>query len=69
MKFLAVLSMLAMLSLQGGDIYDVMNSSVQRLNKSNFNAIVVNGTQKENIYLVHFYEPNDGQSYQFTSKY
>lgn len=46
-----------------------MNSSVQRLNKSNFQSIVVKGTQKENIYLVHFYEPNDGKSYQFTQEF
>lgn len=46
-----------------------MNSSVQRLNKSNFKAIVTNGTQKDGIYLVHFYEPNDGESYQFTTKF
>lgn len=46
-----------------------MNSSVQRINKSNFKAIITNGTQKENIYLVHYYEPNDGKSYQFTKEF
>lgn len=70
MKNLFLLSLLcSLLRSTSSELYDVMNSSVQRLNKSNFAAIVTKGAQKENISLVHFYSPNDGQSYQFSGKF
>lgn len=51
------------------DLYDPLKSSVYKLNKGNWSNNVLKGIQNGNIFLVHFYNPNDGESYEFTSDY
>lgn len=67
MKF--VIAFLLAIIKTNSAIYDILNSSVQRLNSSNFGQIVKKGIQNDNIYIVHYYEPNDGQSYKFSEEY
>lgn len=67
MKIIIAL-LLAIIKTNSG-LYDILNSSVQRLNSSNFNQIVKKGIQNDNIYIVHYYEPNDGQSYKFSEEF
>lgn len=55
-----------LLSVQSSDLYEALKSSVQKLNQSNWSNQVQKGIQNGQIYLVHFYNPGDGKSYDFS---
>jgi hypothetical protein len=45
------------------EIYDGLTSDVQKIGNGNWMNQVVKGRQNNNIYIVHFYNENDGKSY------
>ena len=65
--------MVAILSLvllhQAHDLYDPLQSNVQKLSKQNWQQILQKGIQKNSIFIVHFYNSNDGKSYEFSKKF
>ena len=48
------------------EIYDTQKSSVQRFNQGNFNNTIKNGRSKGDLFIIHFYKPNDGKSFEFS---
>jgi hypothetical protein len=58
--------LLLSLSAHAEDLYDPMTSNVGILTPSNWKSQVDNSRQKGGIYIVHFYNERDGQSYDFS---
>jgi len=52
--------------LKGEDLYDPMTSNVGILTPSNWKSQVDSSRQSGGIYIVHFYNERDGQSYDFS---
>jgi len=65
MKRIATL-MLLLLSLSTHEIYDSLKTDVQVLTQGNWMNQVVKGRQTDKIFLIHFYNDDDGKSYQFS---
>ena len=57
---------LLMLSLNCHEIYDSLKSDVQVLTNGNWMNQVVKGRQTDKIFLIHFYNEDDGKSYPFS---
>lgn len=68
MKTLLVLTLIASIFTKA-EIYDNLNSDVMVLTQNNWMNQVVKGRQNENIFLIHFYNENDGKSYEFSKEF
>jgi len=51
------------------DVYEGLNSDVQKVGNGNWMNQVVKGRQNNNIYLFHFYNENDGKSYSVSKEF
>ena len=69
--FLTIIVGLLALSfgLRADNLYDTMTSNVSILSSKNWNALVNIGRTQSKIYIVHFYNENDGKSYPFSPKF
>jgi thiol-disulfide isomerase/thioredoxin len=63
------LLVIATLTLSKSDIYESLNSDVLMLTQGNWMNQLVKGRQTEKIFLVHFYNENDGKSYEFSKEF
>lgn len=50
------------------DLYDVMSGNVSKLTSKNWMNNLEKGIQKERVFIVHFYEEDNGKSYEFTKE-
>lgn len=60
---------LLLISLNSVDLYDPLKSPVQKITQQNWTNNVSKGIQNNKIFLIHFYNPNDGKSYEFSKIY
>ena len=59
----------ALAAIQCQDIYEAMKTDVVTLTNNNWNNQVAKGRQNEGIFIIHFYTPNDGKSYDFSKQF
>ena len=50
-------------------LYPDMKSDVKKLNQKNWKSQVTNGNNNNLVFLVHFWRPNDGKSYEFSQQF
>ncbi len=50
------------------DIYDPLKSNVGKLTQKNWKNNLEKGIQNDQIFVVHFHNHDDGQSYDFTKE-
>lgn len=68
MRRITLLFLLAS-SLQSHEIYDALTTDVLVLTQANWMNQVVKGRQTEKIFLIHFFNQDDGQSYKFSKEF
>lgn len=65
----SLLTLLLLSTTINSQVYDVFKSDVSKLSKKNWSSQVTQNRQNGKIIIVHFYTDNDGQSYDFSSKF
>lgn len=67
--FFATLLCLLASGAKSDNLYDTMTSNVSILTRKNWKSLVNVGRTQNRIYVVHFYNENDGKSYPFSPQF